>query len=225
MYTLWVGTWRGDLTLLEGVDRVKSEGCAVCTVQCAPPHSRSWAENTTMTECTRESGISSLCTLLSVVVDERWDNSLDIYVVKTIDRYLYEKSCKLVLSHFPSLSSEIFSKWYLSHQPSSPKPSPMIVFSVWCYHRVHTEWQWPLSGVHSIMMVKSAQPGKGGWCPLTLSTVYLSEQNCGVRSSRDRQIYSPISPLPLNWYSVDVTTYQGGHYWLIPSYCTLVPRR
>jgi hypothetical protein len=26
-------------------------------------------------------------------------------------------------------------------------------------HRVHTEWQWPLSGVHSIMMVKSAQPG------------------------------------------------------------------
>jgi hypothetical protein len=27
-------------------------------------------------------------------------------------------------------------------------------------HRVHTEWQWPLSGAHSIMMVKSAQPGK-----------------------------------------------------------------
>ncbi len=25
-----------------------------------------------------------------------------------------------------------------------------------------TEWQWPLSGVHSIMMEKSAQPGEGG---------------------------------------------------------------
>jgi hypothetical protein len=26
----------------------------------------------------------------------------------------------------------------------------------------HTEWQWPLSGVHSIMMVKPDRPGKGG---------------------------------------------------------------
>ncbi len=29
-------------------------------------------------------------------------------------------------------------------------------------HRVHTEWQWPLSGVHSIMMEKLAQPDEGG---------------------------------------------------------------
>ncbi len=29
-------------------------------------------------------------------------------------------------------------------------------------HRVHTEWQWPFSNVHSIMMEKSAQPGAGG---------------------------------------------------------------
>jgi hypothetical protein len=29
-------------------------------------------------------------------------------------------------------------------------------------HRLHTEWQWPLSGVHSIMREKSAQPGVGG---------------------------------------------------------------
>ncbi len=28
-------------------------------------------------------------------------------------------------------------------------------------HRVHTEWQLPLSGVHSIMMEKLAQPGEG----------------------------------------------------------------
>ncbi len=26
-------------------------------------------------------------------------------------------------------------------------------------HSVHTEWQWPLSGVHSILMEKLAQPG------------------------------------------------------------------
>jgi hypothetical protein len=27
-------------------------------------------------------------------------------------------------------------------------------------HRVHTEWQWPLSDVHSFMMEKLAQPGE-----------------------------------------------------------------
>jgi hypothetical protein len=38
----------------------------------------------------------------------------------------------------------------------------------------YTEWQRPLSGVHSIMMVKSAQPGEGGGCtpsPFTPSTI------------------------------------------------------
>ncbi len=29
-------------------------------------------------------------------------------------------------------------------------------------YRVYTEWQWPFSGLHSIMMVNSAQPGGGG---------------------------------------------------------------
>ncbi len=28
-------------------------------------------------------------------------------------------------------------------------------------HRVHTEWQWPLSDVHSVMMEKLAQAGEG----------------------------------------------------------------
>ncbi len=40
--------------------------------------------------------------------------------------------------------------------------------------RVHTEWQWSLSSVHSIMMEKSAQPGEG-WgalpLPFTKSTI------------------------------------------------------
>ncbi len=32
-----------------------------------------------------------------------------------------------------------------------------------CSHRVHTEWQWPLAGIHhSIMMVISVQFGEGG---------------------------------------------------------------
>jgi hypothetical protein len=32
-------------------------------------------------------------------------------------------------------------------------------------HRVHTEWQLPLSGVHSIMMEKLAQAAEGGVAP------------------------------------------------------------
>jgi hypothetical protein len=42
------------------------------------------------------------------------------------------------------------------------------------YHRVHTEWQLPVSGVHSIMMEKLAQPGDGAGArppPYTLSTI------------------------------------------------------
>jgi hypothetical protein len=38
------------------------------------------------------------------------------------------------------------------------------------HHRVHTEWQWPLFGVHSIMMEKSAQPGARP-PPFTISTI------------------------------------------------------
>jgi hypothetical protein len=34
-------------------------------------------------------------------------------------------------------------------------------------HRVHTEWQSPISGVHSIMMEKSALAGEGGGCTPT----------------------------------------------------------
>ncbi len=41
-------------------------------------------------------------------------------------------------------------------------------------HRVHTEWQLPLSGLHSIMAEKLAQPGEGGVAPqppFTVSTI------------------------------------------------------
>jgi hypothetical protein len=38
--------------------------------------------------------------------------------------------------------------------------------------RVQTDWQWPLSRLHSIMMVNAAQPGEGGGGALPLS-LYL----------------------------------------------------
>ncbi len=54
-------------------------------------------------------------------------------------------------------------------------PRPLYVEPVFMYQvvvlvtdeRLQIDWQWPLSGVHSIMMVNSAQPGEGGKCAPT----------------------------------------------------------
>ncbi len=48
-------------------------------------------------------------------------------------------------------------------------------------HRVHKEWQLPLTGVHSIMVEKLAQPGGGEGCTPTLfHPIYHHLQSCGV---------------------------------------------
>ncbi len=67
-------------------------------------------------------------------------------------------------------------------------------------HRVHTEWQWPLSSVHSIMMEKSAQAGEDWGC--TPNPLSLYPTSCtkfvvyGTLQLRGRYTL-PISPLPL----------------------------
>jgi hypothetical protein len=57
--------------------------------------------------------------------------------------------------------------------PSPLSPTPLSTshylsqyFSVAgrAYHRVHTEWQLPISGVHSFMTEKSALAGEGEGC-------------------------------------------------------------
>jgi hypothetical protein len=46
----------------------------------------------------------------------------------------------------------------------------------------YTDWKLPLSGVHSIMMEKSAQAGEGAGCtPTTFHYIYHHVQSCGVR--------------------------------------------
>ncbi len=51
-------------------------------------------------------------------------------------------------------------------------------------HRVHTKWQRPLSGVHSIMVKKLAQAGEGGGCTATpVHSIYHHVRSCSVRSS------------------------------------------
>ncbi len=60
----------------------------------------------------------------------------------------------------------------------------------------YTEWQRPLSGLYSIMMVKSAQPGEGGGCtPTPFHSIYHHKQSCGVYAAAERAD-SPSPPPP-----------------------------
>ncbi len=55
--------------------------------------------------------------------------------------------------------------------------------------REYIDWQWPLSGVHSIIMVISAQPGEGGRVhalPLDSSTVAPSTPPLPSKTSERR---------------------------------------
>ncbi len=52
------------------------------------------------------------------------------------------------------------------------------------YHRVQTELQRPLSGVHSIMMEKLAQARESGECtPIPFHYIYHHVQSCSICSS------------------------------------------
>ncbi len=76
-------------------------------------------------------------------------------------------------------------------------------FSSLCWeHRVHTEWQRPLSGVHSIMMEKLAQPGVevGGCTPTPVHYLTITYQVV---------MYAPADradTLPPYFYSIPVCT-------------------
>jgi hypothetical protein len=72
-------------------------------------------------------------------------------------------------------------------------------------HRVHTEWQLPLSSVHSIMMEKLSQPGEGGGCsppPFTISTitykvvVYAPAERADILFQLYPYMYSVFTTLP-----------------------------
>ncbi len=69
-----------------------------------------------------------------------------------------------------------------------------------------TEWQWPLSGVNSFMMIKSAQPGESGGCTLHLLSLYLSSRAKLWLTLRLRGRYcthfNPMFLLYLSMYSV-----------------------
>ncbi len=75
------------------------------------------------------------------------------------------------------------------------------------HHRVHTEWQWPLFGVHSILMEKLAQAAWCGWrcTPIPFHYIYHHMQSCGICSSWEGRYTTPISTLYPYLYSVVYT--------------------
>ncbi len=71
----------------------------------------------------------------------------------------------------------------------------------WPYviHRVHTEWQLPISGLHPIMTEKTglACEGGGGCMLTTLHSSYHHVQSCSVRSSWEGRYTPCIWSLPI----------------------------
>jgi hypothetical protein len=66
-------------------------------------------------------------------------------------------------------------------------------------HTVDTEWQLPLSGVHSIMMEKLAQSSEDGGAlhAISFHYIYHHVQSCDVCSSWEGRYTLPVSTLPL----------------------------
>jgi hypothetical protein len=73
-------------------------------------------------------------------------NNLSAILIKT-------SILQRALLHNPG-SGHIFGPFRPLHVTPEHKMGAFVSFG----HRIHTEWQWPLSDVYSIMMEKSAQP-------------------------------------------------------------------
>jgi hypothetical protein len=88
------------------------------------------------------------------------------------------------------------------NQLTADSASPLVVISC---HRVHTVWQWPFSGVHSIMMEKLAQPGAGEGCTPTSLHISTIMYKVLVYSPAEREDTLPLFLLHPYMYSVSAT--------------------
>ncbi len=81
------------------------------------------------------------------------------------------------------------------------------IFRFHLLHRVLTEWQWPLSGVHSILMEKSAQPGEGGGArpsPTPFHYIYFYVYKVVVYAPVEREDTKPYfhsTPMCTMWFA------------------------
>jgi hypothetical protein len=69
-------------------------------------------------------------------------------------------------------------------------------------HRIHTEWQWTISGVHSIMMEKSALTRKVGVARLPTFTLFTITYKVAVYTTDERADTLPLFHLYPYMYSV-----------------------
>jgi hypothetical protein len=60
------------------------------------------------------------------------------------------------------------------------------------YHKVYTEWQRPLSGVHSIMMEKLVQAGEGGDARPPPFIIFTITYKVAVYASSDKADTLPL---------------------------------
>jgi hypothetical protein len=64
------------------------------------------------------------------------------------------------------------------------------------FHRVHTEWQRPLSGIHWWKNFPRLATGGGGCTPTPFHYIYYHVQSCSVRSCSDHLVWSAFVPFP-----------------------------
>jgi hypothetical protein len=120
----------------------------------------------------------------------------------------YNKSWDFACQLCPTAVQQIaHSSWQdgLQKYPDRKRDFPLYVLSLWSRsqstYNTHTEWQRPLSDVHSILIEKLAQAGEGGGCtpaPLALFTITYKVALYAPAQRTDtltlfRTLWSPIS--------------------------------
>ena len=132
------------------------------------------------------------------------------YTLMTTYLTLWMPNGRCTIFSLTVFKNTVLKKMKTSYISTAIENSSVAINTFTHPHRVPTEWPWPLSGVHSLMMVKPAQHSEGEGC--TPSTFHYHEQSCNVRSRKQGRYTPPISSLPLYvicahpdlWYNTDL---------------------
>jgi hypothetical protein len=90
----------------------------------------------------------------------------------------------------------------------------------------------PLTGIHSIIMVISAQPGEGGGCtPSPFHSIYIPDPSCvapyissPAKQAREGYLYSPPCPSPVFSGLVSTVGPLARSVWSVPRMMKQTPR-
>jgi hypothetical protein len=84
-----------------------------------------------------------------------------------------ENSMQMSSSAITVTTCKLLSEYKKLPLPLSSSLGGVPVYFVYARTTDYTDWQWPLSGLHSIMMEKSAHPGDGGGVHALPLSLYL----------------------------------------------------